>query len=140
MPHVELTSEIVSAYVANNSVPAAELPALIESVYNALAKISSASSDVSVPIEAKPAVNPKKSVFEEYIVCLDDGKKFKSLKRHLSLLGMTPDEYRQKWNLPSDYPMVAPVYARQRSELARAIGLGQMRPGAKKRQKRAKTA
>lgn len=139
MPSVELTSEIVSAYVANNSVPVAELSSLIESVHQALSRIAMPRSN-DAQLDAKPAVNPKKSVFEDYIVCLDDGKKFKSLKRHLHLLGMTPDEYRQKWNLPSDYPMVAPGYARQRSELAKAIGLGQKRSANKKRPKRAKAA
>lgn len=140
LPYVEITSEIVSAYVANNPVPAAELAALIENVYKALSQIAVPAPDIEVLAAQKPAVNPKKSVFEDYIICLDDGKQFKSLKRHLSLMGMTPDEYRQKWNLPYDYPMVAPGYARQRSELAKAIGLGQKRSASKKGSKRAKAA
>ncbi|KUM26706.1 transcriptional regulator [Mesorhizobium loti] len=120
---IELTAEIVSAYVGNNPVPVASLPDLIESVNSSLAKIGQA-TEPEMPAQA-PAVNPKRSVFPDYIVCLEDGKKFKSLKRHLNVhYGLTPDEYRAKWGLKADYPMVAPNYAAQRSSLAKASGLG----------------
>ena len=111
--YTAFTAEIVSAYVANNSVQAGNLPALIASVHTAVAGLGAP----RVPEAPIPAVNPKRSVFPDHIICLEDGKRFKSLKRHLGLLGMTPDEYRTKWNLPRDYPMVAPNYAR----LARAL-------------------
>ncbi|MCO6389343.1 MucR family transcriptional regulator [Aliihoeflea sp. 40Bstr573] len=135
-----LTAEIVSAYVSNNPVPAAELPAFIASVHSALVSLTTPSA--VEPAEApKPAVNPKKSVSDDYIICLEDGQKFKSLKRHLMThYNMTPDEYRVKWNLPSDYPMVAPNYAAARSALAKKMGLGR-KPGTKMRAKgRAKAA
>lgn len=116
-------TEIVSAYVSSNPVSAADLPALIADTHRALRSLSS--SEVAVVVEElTPAVSIRKSVTPDYIVCLDDGKKFKSLKRHLSVLGMTPDEYRAKWGLPKDYPMVAPNYAATRSELAKSNGLG----------------
>lgn len=118
----ELTADVVSAYVANNPVPAAGLAELIASVH---ASLSGLDGQVAAPAETKaPAVNPKKSVFPDYIVSLEDGRKFKSMKRHLGLLGMTPDDYREKWGLARDYPMVAPSYAAKRSELAKASGLG----------------
>jgi predicted transcriptional regulator len=120
---IELTVNIVSAYVGNNPVPVASLPDLIASVNSSLSKIGP-SAEPEKPAQA-PAVNPKRSVFPDYIICLDDGKKFKSLKRHLNVhYGLTPDEYREKWGLKSDYPMVAPNYAAQRSTLAKAAGLG----------------
>ena len=120
---IELTADIVSAYVGNNPLPVASLPDLIESVNSSLAKIGQA-AEPEKPAQA-PAVNPKRSVFPDYIVCLEDGKKFKSLKRHLNVhYGLTPDEYRAKWGLKADYPMVAPNYAAQRSSLAKASGLG----------------
>lgn len=121
--HLELTADIVSAYVSNNPVPAAELPALIASVNAALFGLRKV---VEPTAEAqKPAVNPKKSVYDDHIVCLEDGKKYKSLKRHLaSHHGMTPDEYRAKWGLPQDYPLVAPSYSAARSTLAKTMGLG----------------
>jgi predicted transcriptional regulator len=120
---LELTADIVSAYVSNNPVPAAELPSLIGDVRAALGNLSGVTQPVEEP--QKPAVNPKRSVHDDYIVCLDDGKKFKSLKRHLATHhGMTPDEYRTKWNLPADYPMVAPGYSAARSALAKSMGLG----------------
>ena len=126
-----LAAEIVSAFVANNSMPSAELPGLIQSVHAALTKIA---SGALTPVTAEPAapsamVTVRKSVTPEYLICLDDGRKFKSLRRHLTVLGMTPEQYRAKWNLPSDYPMVAANYAAQRSELAKKIGLGQLRKG-----------
>jgi predicted transcriptional regulator len=125
--HLELTAEIVSAYVANNSLPQSELPALLRAVHDALNH--TAAGQVEAPAEApKPAVAVKKSVTPDYIVCLEDGKKFKSLKRHLrTQYGMTPEQYREKWGLPADYPMVAPNYAKARSELAKEMGLGQQR-------------
>lgn len=123
----ELTAEIVSAYVGNNTVDAAELSNLIVSVNVALG--STVGAAMAAPAEKPtPAVNPKKSVGREYIICLEDGKKFKSLKRHLmSHYGLTPEEYREKWELPADYPMVAPAYAEERSRLAREMGLGRKR-------------
>lgn len=118
----ELTADIVSAFVSNNAVPVANLPELIASVHTSLSGLS---HPVPAPAaELVPAVNPKKSVFPDYIVSLEDGRKFKSMKRHLGLLGMTPNEYRAKWSLPRDYPMVAPTYAATRSALAKSIGLG----------------
>lgn len=125
---IELTADIVSAYVSNNPVPAASLPDLIASVNSSLAAVGQTATP-RAPAQA-PAVNPKRSVFPDYIICLEDGKKFKSLKRHLALHGLTPDEYQEKWGLARDYPMVAPNYAAQRSELAKASGLGR-KPAAK---------
>ena len=119
---LELTADIVSAYVGNNSVPLAELPDLISGTHAALAKLGKAPEvEVVVPI---PATSIKKSITADYLICLDDGKKFKSLRRHLATLGMTPEQYRKKWDLPADYPMVSPAYAEQRSVLAKEIGLG----------------
>ena len=124
---IEKVSEIVSAYVAHNPVPVADLPKLIEKVHSVLVEIDTAGSVEEKP-ELKPAVSIRKSVTDDHIVCLEDGKKFKSLKRHLrTRYDMSPEEYREKWNLPADYPMVAPNYARQRSDLARKMGLGQSR-------------
>jgi predicted transcriptional regulator len=125
--YIELAADIVSAYVSNNSVPVGELPSLINDVHTALMKVSG--SPVEAPAEApKPAVPLKKSVTPDYIICLEDGKKFKSLKRHLrTQYNMTPEQYREKWGLASDYPMVAPNYAKARSELAKEMGLGQQR-------------
>jgi len=124
---IELTAEIVSAYVSNNPVPACDMPGLINQVHGALVRISGGHSDAqSEPL--KPAVSVKKSITPDYIVCLEDGKKFKSLKRHLrTQYNMTPEQYRDKWALPPDYPMVAPNYAAARSELAKQMGLGQQR-------------
>lgn len=119
---VELTSEVISAYVANNSVSAEDLPKLIRNVYGTFSSIEAENGPQP---ELVPAVNPKKSIFPDYIICLEDGKKFKSLKRHLtSHFNMTPQEYREKWGLPHDYPMVAPSYSVKRSNLAREKGLG----------------
>ncbi|OKL43224.1 MucR family transcriptional regulator [Pseudovibrio exalbescens] len=124
---IELTADIVSAYVSNNTVASADLPVLITDVYVALQKTSGAITEPE-PEPLKPAVPIKKSVTNDYIICLEDGKKFKSLKRHLRThYDMTPEEYREKWGLPSDYPMVAPHYAAARSELAKKMGLGQQR-------------
>jgi predicted transcriptional regulator len=126
---IELTADVVSAYVSNNSVAAGDLPGLINEIFNALNRAGAAPA--AAPVEpAKPAVNPKKSITPDFIVCLEDGKKFKSLKRHLSsMYNMTPEQYREKWGLPADYPMVAPNYAEARSRLAKEMGLGQKRKG-----------
>lgn len=126
-PLLGMVAEIVSAYVANNPVQAGDLPKLIENVHAALIDVDQQSTN---PEQAglKPAVPIKKSVTDDHIVCLEDGKKFKSLKRHLrTRYDLSPEEYRQKWGLPRDYPMVAPNYAKQRSQLARKMGLGQAR-------------
>jgi len=124
---IELAAEIVSAYVSNNSVPASDLPGLINDVYMALTQVGSAPVEVSVE-PLKPAISVKKSIHTDYIICLEDGKKFKSLKRHLrTQYNMSPEQYREKWGLPADYPMVAPTYAAARSRLAKEMGLGQQR-------------
>lgn len=137
---IELTADVVASYVSNNPVPVGELPGLISSVH---ASLSNLTSPRTAPEEKLvPAVSIKKSVTDDYIICLEDGKKFKSLKRHLGVhYNMTPDEYRIKWNLPSDYPMVAPSYAAARSALALAAGLGRkpgevVKPAAKGRKAR----
>src|SRR5690349_16509980 len=124
---IELAADIVSAFVSNNSVPAADLPALIGSVHDALNRVASGSTEQPKE-ELRPAVSIKKSVQPDYIVCLDDGKRFKSLKRHLrTAYNLTPEQYRAKWGLPASYPMVAPNYTATRSELAKSLGLGQQR-------------
>ena len=124
---IELTASIVSAYVSNNSVPLAELPALIGQVHAALTRVSGGHGE-AVTEGLKPAIPIKKSVTSDYIVCLEDGKKFKSLRRHLrSRYNLTPEQYREKWGLDTDYPMVAPNYAAARSRLAKQMGLGQQR-------------
>ena len=125
--YIELTAKIVSAYVSNNTVPASDIPGLINQVHAALSRVSGKSADA--PLEPlRPAVSVKKSITPEYIVCLEDGKKFKSLKRHLrTQYNMTPEQYREKWALGADYPMVAPSYAAARSQLAKQMGLGQQR-------------
>jgi predicted transcriptional regulator len=118
-----LTTEIVAAHVSNNTVPVSDLPQLINQVYQSLAGIGKApTATVERPL---PAVNVKRSVHPDYIICLEDGKKLKMLKRHLkTAYNLSPDDYRERWNLAPDYPMVAPNYARQRSKLAKEIGLG----------------
>lgn len=121
--HLELTADIVSAYVSNNPIPANDLASLIARVSDALSGLGQAVQAAELPLT--PAINPKRSVHDDHIVCLEDGKKFKSLKRHLSTYhGMTPDEYRSKWGLAHDYPMVAPGYSASRSALAKKMGLG----------------
>ena len=122
---IDLTTEIVSAYVGHNSVSATELPTLIHQVFDALASASNGTG--RGPVEkAEPAISIRKSVTADYLICLEDGKKFKSLKRHLRThYNLGPDEYREKWGLPSDYPMVAPNYAQARSRLAKKMSLGQ---------------
>ena len=120
---LSLTTEIVAAHVSNNSVALSDLPVLIEQVYKSLSNVGT--EPVAVEERPQPAVPVKKSVTPDYIVCLEDGKKLKMLKRHLkTAYNMTPEEYRERWGLPADYPMVAPNYARQRSSLAKQIGLG----------------
>ena len=127
---ITLTSQIVSAFVSKNSVQASDLPALINNVYQSLKSLNQPQAAIEAAAELKPAVSVKKSVTPEYIICLEDGKKLKMLKRHLSSsYGMTPDEYRAKWGLPADYPMVAPNYAKQRSDLALKLGLGRRAAG-----------
>ena len=124
---LQLTSEIVSAHVSNNPVPLGDLPGLIQTVHSTLTGLN---QPAEPEVELTPAINPKKSVTDDYIICLDCGKKQKMLKRHLDTAhGMTPAEYRAKWGLAHDYPMVAPTYARKRQELAKKIGLGR-KPGA----------
>lgn len=127
---VGMVAEIVSAYVSANQVPSQELPGIIRTVHSALLEVAGAAvAGHETPLE--PAVSVKKSITPDFIICLEDGKKFKSLKRHLrTRYGMTPDEYRSKWGLPHDYPMVAPNYAKERSTLAKRMGLGTSRKGA----------
>ena len=121
---IDLTANIVSAYLSNNPTPASEIPGLINQIHAALVRVSTGKSET--PMEpAKPAVSVKKSMTPDYLVCLEDGKRFKTLKRHLRVhYGMTPEEYRQKWGLAPNYPMVAQNYANRRSELAKLSGLG----------------
>ncbi|MDX8432610.1 MULTISPECIES: MucR family transcriptional regulator [Mesorhizobium] len=120
---LELTAHIVSAYVEKNRLPASGLSELIASVSASISSLGQPPEPVAAPLV--PAVNPRRSVTPDYIICLEDGKKFKSLKRHLGVhFGLTPEAYRTKWGLPADYPMVAPNYAASRSELAKSIGLG----------------
>ncbi|MFC4171243.1 MucR family transcriptional regulator [Microvirga sp. GCM10011540] len=120
---VELTADIVSAYVQSNAIPANELPSLIGTVHQALARLAAPQAAVREE-KLVPPVPIKKSVQPDYLISLEDGKQYKTLKRHLTKLNLTPDAYRAKWGLPTDYPMTAPNYAARRSELAKAIGLG----------------
>jgi predicted transcriptional regulator len=131
---VELAATIVSAYISNNSLPMAELGSLISAVHSVVARLSSATPDPAPLEPVRPAVPVKKSITDEYLICLEDGRKFKSLKRHLrTRYHLTPEQYRAKWQLPPDYPMVAPGYALTRSQMAKDMGLGQQRRGRKKR-------
>ena len=123
---VEMTADIVSAYVSNSSVSVADLPALIQQVHKALIGIADSASTPEAAPPAAPAVSIKKSITPDFLICLEDGRKFKSLKRHLrTKYDMSPEQYRAKWGLPKDYPMVAPNYAQARSNLAKQMGLGQ---------------
>jgi len=123
---VTLSADVVSAFVSNNSVPESELPALIATVHSAL--LAAANGAQEKPAEPLvPPVPIKKSITPDYIISLEDGRRYKSMRRHLTGKGLTPEEYRQKWGLPHDYPMVAPNYAKARSELAKSMGLGQKR-------------
>jgi predicted transcriptional regulator len=125
--YLELAADIVAAYVSNNAVTVAEMPGLIGDVHRALLALATGVAETAVEAP-KPAVSVKKSITPDFIVCLEDGKKFKSLKRHLrTQYGMSPEDYREKWGLPADYPMVAPNYAAARSDLAKQMGLGQQR-------------
>ena len=125
---VELAAEIVAAFVLNNPLPKGELPALIHAVHSAVELLVAGPESAPPQVEAKtPAVPIRRSITPDFLICLDDGKRFKSLRRHLAGHGLTPEQYRQKWNLPPDYPMVAPKYAAHRSALAKKIGLGQIR-------------
>jgi predicted transcriptional regulator len=138
---IELAAEIVAAFVSNNPLPKGELPSLILAVHNAVVRLAAGPEGVPLQIEVKtPAVPIRRSITPDFLICLDDGKRFKSLGRHLTGLGLTPKQYREKWNLPSDYPMVAPNYAAQRSALAKRIGLGQIqwKAGVRKRIGRSK--
>ncbi|RWC34699.1 MucR family transcriptional regulator [Mesorhizobium sp.] len=142
-PIVKLMADVVSAYVSNNPVPANELPSLIDQIYQSLALLRSDFSTQTAVEPLKPAVPIRKSVTPDFLISLESGKKFKSLKRHLrASYGLSPDEYRAKWNLPSDYPMVAPNYAVSRSLLAKKFGLGlkpqEAKKSAAKKQSRAK--
>src|SRR4051812_3514125 len=130
--YIALAAEIVSAFVSNNPVLAAQLPALIGAVHDALTKVASGTATQQAPEEPKePAVPIKRSVQPDYVICLEDGKRFKSLKRHLrTVYDLTPDRYRAKWGLPADYPMTAPNYAAARSEMAKSMGLGARRRAA----------
>ena len=129
---IELTAEVVAAYVRNNPVPMTNLPGLIADVHRAIAGLSVANVPAAERPAQAPAVNPKKSVHEDFIICLEDGKKFKSLKKHIGThYGLTPDEYRAKWGLDPSYPMVAPAYAATRSALAKKMGFGR-KPAARK--------
>jgi predicted transcriptional regulator len=122
---LEMTADIVSAYVGNNTVSAAELPGLISNIHAALSTVSTGAVEAP-PEPQEPAVPIRKSISPDYLICLEDGRKFKSLKRHLrTKYDMSPEEYRAKWGLPKDYPMVAPNYAKARSDLAKQMGLGQ---------------
>lgn len=122
---LRLTTDVVAAYVSNNPLPTGQLPVIIATVYESLSTLNDDPAQAAPVEELKPAVPIRKSVTDEYLICLEDGKKLKMLKRHLrSTYNMSPDDYRTKWNLPLDYPMVAPDYAKQRSAFAKQIGLG----------------
>lgn len=125
---IGLTAEIVASYVEKNSISANDLPALIKSIHHTLTNIEAPAAPEAVALT--PAVPIKKSITPDFIISLEDGRKFKSMKRHLAIKGMTPDQYRAKWGLPNDYPMVAPAYAAVRSNMAKALGLGR-KPGGK---------
>ena len=129
--YIELAADIVSAYVSNNSVAAGDLASLISDVHSALKRVTSGASASNMEAQ-RPAISAKKSIADSYLICLEDGKKFKSLKRHLrTKFNLSPEHYREKWGLPSDYPMVAPNYAKARSLLAKEMGLGQQRKAKK---------
>ncbi len=126
---IEMAAEIIAAFVANNPLPKAELPALIQAMHTTVARLEDEPKGAPAPVEPKaPAVPIRRSITPEFLICLEDGKRFKSMRRHLAGLGLTPDQYREKWNLPADYPMVAPNYAAQRSAMAKQIGLGRRHP------------
>lgn len=125
---IKVTSEIVSSFVANNEIAPCELSGLIKEVYSTISDVVQQDDGAISPQNRRPAVDADKSIQDDYLVCLEDGKQFKSLKRHLMThYNLSPEEYREKWNLPFDYPMVAPAYAKARSRLAKEMGLGQKR-------------
>jgi predicted transcriptional regulator len=124
---IEMTAEIVAAFVSNNAIAVGELPSLIEGLYASLKRCVGGEIAPTAADPRAPAVSIRKSVTPDYVICLEDGRRFKSMRRHLALLGMTPEQYRAKWGLPSTYPMVAPNYAAQRSAVAKNSGLGRMR-------------
>lgn len=125
---MELTAKIVAAFVSNNTIVASDVPQLIHETFSALSRATGDGTTVPVREELRPKVPVKRSIMPDYIICLEDGKKFKSLKRHLRThYNLSPEEYREKWDLPHDYPMVAPNYARARSDLAKKMGLGTRR-------------
>jgi predicted transcriptional regulator len=139
---MKMAAEVVAAFVSNNPLPKGELPTLIQTIHDTLARLSGGTENAAPRQEVKePAVSIRKSITPEYLICLEDGKRFKSLKKHLGAHGLTPDQYRAKWELPSTYPMVAPNYAAARSALAKAIGLGRLpgKAGARKRGRPLKT-
>ncbi|WP_406871640.1 MucR family transcriptional regulator [Aminobacter sp. P9b] len=119
---VELTADLVAAYVSNNPVPPAELPGLIAQIHASISSLSTPTAALEEPL--KPHMPIKKTITPEYLISLEDGKQYRTLKRHLAVAGLTPEEYRAKWSLPADYPMVASAYAAKRSELAKKLGLG----------------
>jgi predicted transcriptional regulator len=124
---VELAAEVVAAYISNNPLPRSELPDLIQAVHSAVQTLGKGAGAAPKAEVKAPAVPIGKSITPDYVICLEDGKKYKSLRRHLRQFGLTPEQYREKWKLPADYPMVAPNYAAKRSALAKKIGLGQKR-------------
>ena len=121
---IEITTSIVAAFAASNALPAADLPGLVGAVHAKVSELLSGEEPVATVEPPKPAVPIAKSITPDFLICLDDGKRFRSLRRHLGKLGMTPEAYRDKWGLPGDYPMVAPAYSSVRSTLAKGIGLG----------------
>jgi predicted transcriptional regulator len=121
---LSLTTKVVTAFVRKNSLPSAEILPLIASVHSALTRLATAAVEPEAPVALTPAVPVRNSVTPDYLICLDSGKKFQALKRHLHTLGMTPQQYREKWGLPADYPMVAPSYSARRAEIARQTDLG----------------
>jgi len=132
---IDMTAEIVSSYVANNTLPQSEVPAFIHNVYQALSSVHEPNG-AQAPKDLKPAIPIEDSITDEFLICLEDGQKFKSLKRHLRThYNMSPEDYRAKWGLSKDYPMVAPSYAQTRSALAKQMGLGQKRRAVRKRRK-----
>jgi predicted transcriptional regulator len=139
-PLLELTTEIVSAYVSHNQIPLTEVPAMLRNVHSALSGLTGGPV-VEINTNTKPAVPVKKSITDEYIICLEDGKRLKMLKRYLrSHYDMSPEQYRAKWGLPPDYPMVAPNYAKQRSDFAKSIGLGRAAAPAARGRRKGKAA
>jgi predicted transcriptional regulator len=130
---VQMTTQIVTSYISRNTVPTDQLGGVIQAIHDALRSVGSAPATAPAPVPAKPAVPIRRSIQPDYIVCLEDGKKLKMLKRHLrTTYSLSPEEYRAKWGLPADYPMVAPNYAEQRSAFAKKIGLGKARTEAAK--------